>query len=156
MMEAVEISVYLIVAVTIAGLIIYVLATLDTGGLTQDVRTILGMGDDDVGTMRATNESLAGDLYRVWQSCNFGMENHTRTIGFSSQTTFRYLFETYEKLNLCGTMRSEMFDCGFGETMNITIGGVETSIEDASISGPAIIIASCDTDTRQLHIEVSS
>ena len=155
-MEAVEISVYLIVALTVAGLIIYVLATLDTGGLTDNVRTILGMGDDDTGTMRSTNESLAGDLYRVWQSCNFGMENHTRTIGFSSETTFLHLFATYEKLNLCGTMRSKILDCGYGETMNITINGAETPIDEADITGPAIIIASCDTDTRQLHIEVSS
>lgn len=155
-MEAVEISVYLIVAVTVAGLIIYVIATLDTGGLTDNVRTILGMGDEEIGTMRSTNESLAGDLYRVWQSCNFGMENHTRTIGFSSETSFTHLFDTYEELNLCGTMRSEILECGFGETMNITVNGAEQDIRDARIIGPAIIIASCNTDTRQLHIEVSS
>jgi hypothetical protein len=155
-MEAVEISVYLIVAVTVAGLIIYVIATLDTGGLTDNVRVILGTGDDEGGAIRSTNESLAGDLYRVWQSCSFGMENQTRTIGFSSETTFVYLFDTYEKLNLCGTMRSEILGCGFGETMNITVNGEERSIDDADITGPAIIIASCNTDTRQLHIEVSS
>jgi hypothetical protein len=155
-MEAVEISIYLIVALTVAGLIIYVLATLDTGGLTQTVRTMLGFSDDDAGTIRATNESLAGDLYKAWQSCTYGTQNLTRTIGFSSETTFEHLFDTYEKLNLCSTMRSETFGCGRGETMNITMSGSPAAIEDARIDGPAIIIASCNPQTRQLDIEVSS
>ena len=155
-MEAIEISVYIVVAFAIAGLIIFVIATLDTDGLTRNVRDMLGMGEERAGTIRATNESLAGDLYRVWQSCTYGTENLTRTIGFSSQTSFADLFATYKKLNLCGTMRSESLGCGYGETMNITIDGTETSIMSARIDGPTVIVASCNPATRQLEIEVST
>ena len=154
-MEAIEIGVYLIVAIMVAGLIIYVIATLDGGGLTESVRRMLGLSAEPAGTVTATNESLAGDLYEVWHSCNFGVQNLTRTIGFSSEATFEQLFETYEKLNLCRSMRSETLGCGFGETMNITINEDHTPIDEAMITGPAIIIASCNTETRQLDIEVN-
>lgn len=155
-MEAVEITVYLLVAFAVGGLIIAVLTSFDVIGLSDTTRGLFGLGEEDHDIVRSTNESIAGDLYTAWEDCGYGAENETRIFQFDSSITFAQLFDTYEKLNLCDTMRSENQSCGRGETLNITSGGTTTPIAEASIDGPTIIVATCNTQTKQLDVEVSS
>ena len=159
-METIEIVIYLGIALAAGALIIAFLASQNAQSLQDPIYDLLGLNPQEQGSQRVSAEEFPPALYAFWQGCGFGIENRTAVFSVQPPPDSLFLqdvFTQYTQINLCRTISSETFNCGRGESINLTNSTTMDPIpqedyEDAEWSLPATIVVRCDTTRRQLEV----
>lgn len=159
-METIEILIYLGIAIAAGALIIAFLASQDAETIQTPIHSLLGLNQEEQGSERVRADDFAPTLYAFWQGCGFGVEERTAVFsvdGPHAELNLSDVFAQYRQINLCRTISSETFNCGQGETINLTDQATNEPLatnayEDAAWELPAAIVARCDPDRRQLEV----
>ena len=143
-MEAVEIVVYVGIAVLIGGVILSFLLDWDVKGTYEDVRDITFKDHgSDVGFEKVDKMGFIAQAYHAWQDCGFGMLNKSVSFYVSEQgeLTKEEIFSELKKLNYCRSLQSAEFECG-----------VREDIEMDTITLPAVINTQCADEKLKLTV----
>ncbi|MFT4309845.1 MAG: hypothetical protein ACMXYL_05155 [Candidatus Woesearchaeota archaeon] len=157
-MEAVEIAIYIGIAIIAGGAIIYFLAGMEPSTLISPIRKMLGLEEETVSSARVHYTDFYAKLYDVWRSCGYGSHNMTvvYNVHGTSSISMEDVFHQYKVFNLCRTMQSHTFDCGSGQTIMLVDNNDdpldEDDYEDFYWDLPATIIVSCDDTNRRLKV----
>lgn len=145
-METVETIVYLVIAVTLGGLVIAFIAGWDAGKTYENVKSMFG--DEGVEEYIHINSTqLAKVAVEVWESCGLGstLVNTTVYVDDSALLNKSALFNSVKRYGLCKTLQSADEDCGSAEDVNFP---------DLSPPrhGPTVLFLACNNATRRLDI----
>ena len=142
-MEAVEIIVYLSVAVVIGGMIIAFLVGMDGGSIYGAISNIFNR-EPEVSFRSVDEIEFAPVVFNLWKSCNYGLVNETLVVSLkaNNEITNETLFDSFKKHNLCYTIQSGGNDCGDREDVYLP----------ENIDGPALVEIFCDERTNTINI----
>ena len=132
-MEAVEIVVYIAVAVILGGLVLVVTMELASPQVYENIKDVF-VGSSESGFMVVDNSSVTHYLFSFWDECNFGATPKNVTFQYQGDPLSKEeLFEQVKRLRLCNTLSSAEYDCGSREDLNITTssGSFEQGILEA-------------------------
>ncbi len=115
-MEAVELVVYLAVALMVGVAIFFFLTNWDVSK-TLDFLKKTVTGERELRFEEVDSEGFARRAYAVWEDCGFGEVKSSLTLFVKGRgnLTKQYLFTLYKKINLCDTVQSARFNCGSRE-----------------------------------------
>lgn len=140
-MEAVEIAVFIGIAVMVGAMIVGFVIDWDTNKTQDDIQNII-FKENEVGYKKLNRDQFTVELYNVWQDCGFGELNKTtamyvtKTIADEDEDeelTKEIIFDGIKKLNWCLSLQSDDEDCGEGEDV----------VMDDDITLPAIVRVEC-------------
>ena len=143
-MEAVEMIVYIGIAVLIGGVLITFLLDWDVQKTYEDVKSIVFKEHDaKVGYKKVDKLGFMAELHNAWQDCGFGMLNKSVTfyVHEEGELTKEDIFTELKKLNYCRSLQSEEFECGTRE-----------DLEMDDIPLPAVINAKCEEEKLKLTV----
>lgn len=104
-MQALEIVVYILVAIVIAGSLLYVSLSMSPS---QSLLT-----QEELGFRQVTSDELPLVAASLWADCRFGLEAQNLTLvltqGLVVNETF---FRVINQHNLCSDLQSSAFSCG--------------------------------------------
>ncbi len=158
-MEALEIAIYIGIALIAGSAIIFFLSNIDPSSISNPLRIIMGLEKREPSSMRVHSNEFHAKIYEVWNSCGFGTQNKTVVYNVygTKELELRQIFDEYKKINLCRTIQSNTFDCGVGQTIILFHGDKpidESDYEDFSITLPSTIIVKCNSENRKLEVTV--
>ena len=133
-MEAVEIVVYIAVAVILGGLILVVTMELASPQVYENIKSIF-MGEQEQSFSIVDNETTTQFLFSFWNNCNFGATPNNITFQYQGDPlTKEEIFDQVKRLRLCNTLSSIEYECGNREDLNITTtsGNITQGIRFAS------------------------
>jgi hypothetical protein len=133
-MEAVEVGVYLAVAVIVAGLVTGFILDWDFMGMYKKIQHLF-MNEKDLNLKNIESERFPGELYDIWTHCRALQNSSVYYLHVTGGGTISksWLFSKYKTLNWCESIQSHAETCGLREDVNMP----------SSISLPAIIKISC-------------
>ncbi len=141
-MEAVELTVYVALAVLVGGMLIAFLQDWDATGAFERLRQLYFEEDD--GFKEVSADALPGVAHGMWSECAYGERNGSRTVYAQGTGNFteQDLFEGLKKVNLCDTLQSAEHSCGDGDDV----------VFNTSVQLPSVVRFSCDPVRRMLVI----
>jgi hypothetical protein len=138
-MEAVEIMIYLGVAMLIGGMIFLFVAKTDYGGFYENLR-----GEKEKQEFRkVTSEGFVLEAVAFWESCGQGSVSRNQSIMIegSGQMNNTIFTERLLKLNYCNTLQIATEGCGNKDQLELT-----------PFDLPRVVRMECDPVTRTLRI----
>jgi len=141
-MEAIEIVVYLAIALIIGALILGFIAGWDAPGAYQKLRGIFS-GTDEPGYREVTTDDFPKSVLSFWDSCGLGMKDAEETIYVKDEGVLNMtsLFDEVKRASLCKSLQSATFDCGANE--DVLFDEIET---------PSVVVLRCEKATGTLSI----
>jgi nitrogen fixation-related uncharacterized protein len=120
-MQAVEIAIFIGVAVIIGSLLITFLIGWNVNDSYDDLKNII-TPEKKIGYKQIDSENFVIIVSEIWKSCAYGLENKTVPIyvkktkhGNEEYITKESFFKDVKKLNWCMSIQSKKYDCGGGE-----------------------------------------
>lgn len=144
-MEAVELVVYIAVAVLIGGMILFVTQEMANPDSFKKIKNILSQ-EKEITFQEVNKEALSEFIFAVWEECDQGLSNFTVTIQYTgSDATKEEVFFDIKRLRLCNTLSSQEQGCGSREDLSIN-----TQSETVT---PGIRTLTCDNVVEKLIIQ---
>jgi hypothetical protein len=111
-MEAIEIAVYLVIAVIAGSLIYYFVGTAGFQDLSEGLRN-----EKKVEFRKVDTKGFIEETVFFWQSCGLGEVSKSTTLYVSGTGALNKtdLFDGVKKLNHCSTLQSSAYGCGTKE-----------------------------------------
>lgn len=138
-MEAMEIVIFISIALMVGGMIVGFLVDWDVRETYDGVHDIIIDDQNEVGYKKVDPEEFVVEIYNVWKACGFGTLNKTVSyyVYNPTQDEFEidkdYIFEEVKRLNWCYSLQSEDDDCGTGNDIDF----------DGDIELPSVITVRC-------------
>jgi hypothetical protein len=139
-MQAVEIAVFIGVAVIVGSLLITFLIGWNVKDTYDEMKYIISP-EDNLGYVSVDSEEFIIIVHNVWKDCAFGEENKSipiyvkkiKPVGeeYMSKEIF---FNGVKKLNWCMSLQSKDYNCG---------GGEDVIMNNNSITLPHLFTVSC-------------
>lgn len=143
-MEAVELVVYLLVAVVVGVMMLQFLTSWDVTTFYDSVRRLMSR-EQKLEFQKVDREGFVATTYNFWDSCGFGEVEKSLSIYVEGTglLTKAYLFNQTKKLNLCDSMQSATYGCG----------RLDNVVFRADIPLPHVVRLWCNTTSQKLRIE---
>lgn len=142
-MEAVEISVYILVAIAVGVLLLSFLTSWNVADTYDAIRRLMTK-EKTPRFETVDKEGFVASAFAFWESCGFGEVDRSLALYIDDTGVMskEYLFEKVKKLNLCDSMQSAAYSCGRQESV----------IFDQFIPLPAVVRLQCNSTTEKLRI----
>jgi hypothetical protein len=138
-MQAVEIAVFLGIAIIVGSLIVGFIAGWDAKETYHELKEIISP-ESKSAYYKTDKEGFVVELHKIWKDCGYGEFNRSVPIyvirekeAEEDQLTKEYVFSQLKKLNWCSSIQSNEFDCGDGEDL----------IFESIFELPSIVSVSC-------------
>ncbi len=144
-MEAIELVVFIGVAIIIGGLIIGFITGIDTQQIYSAMKKLF-LPEEAVRYTSVDADEMAPALYKVWRECGYGQRDHEQALSLRGDTPVnkQAIFQWYTKFNLCHSIQSATYDCGNREDIEMP----------ETITPPALLRVTCNTNTEKLVITI--
>lgn len=136
-MEAIEIVVFLSIAIIVGGLVLGFLTDWDYLKTYGAFKKLMA-GDESLGFSKVDKHQFAGKLYEFFQDCVSREENLSMSLYLKDNGTFtkKELFDVYKGFGWCDTIQSAQNDCGTREDLTM-----------ADLTLPRVVSISCSDYT---------
>jgi hypothetical protein len=141
-MEAVEVTIFIFMAVLIGGLILGFIFGWDFRATFDTIKKALSKEGND-GFEQVDVDRFVVRTYGLWQDCGFGEINKTVRLYVAGTGNLNkaVLFDRLKKLNFCDSIQSANNGCGVREDVIMT-----------DVELPAVVRIDCSADTKKLTI----
>jgi hypothetical protein len=152
-MEAIEIAIYIVIALMLGAMVISFVANTDTISIHDQLKSLFFPEKNKFD--RIGRDQLPMVILELWKECGYGLIDANYTIYAyddkmgTQDINHTTLFEYYQKFNLCNSLRSESEGCGTGE--NVEIWNASHKF-NATITGSNILRIFCNATSRNLTI----
>jgi hypothetical protein len=119
-MQAIEIVVYVFIAIIAAGLIVGALQVVDWGGLYRNYNKAVTKEQDDM--FKVDSKGLADEIYKRWEECRFGLDDTDFALYVLDNATIdrQWLITEFKRTDHC-----DAFDC-YNKTNRLSVNPSKT------------------------------
>jgi len=134
-MEAIEVMVFITIAIIVGGMVIGFVLDWDFEGTYNSLQKIIS-GDSTPSFTEVNPDTFIQEVLRFWKFCGYGELNDTLSIYVLEEGVPSLdkplLFEKLKKFNICNSLQSAANDCG-----------VREDVEMGTITLPAVVTLEC-------------
>ena len=144
-MEAIEIVVYLALALMVGVLVLQFLTSWDFMDTYDRIRGMM-VGDEKSEFKTVDREEFVAEAFNFWKSCGMGEVEKSLAVYVDDEGTLNaaVFFAAVKKMNLCESLQSAAQDCGSHEYVEF---------RPVTIDLPRVIGMECDPISEKLIIE---